>query len=113
MVEYSCKLDSQAIERTVLKIIADHLGLTVSELHLEDNLFKDLGADDLDQKELIMTIEERFGIRLKETELSGIKFANDIITIVQRYCAEQKAIETQKYKNNEKSSSKRRCKNGK
>lgn len=112
MDEYSCELDPQAIQRIVLKIIADHLGLTVSELHLEANLFKDLGADDLDQKELMMTIEERFGIHLKQAELSRIRRISDIILVVQKYCSEKKAMESRKYQNGIQSS-RGTCKNGK
>ena len=96
MEEYSCELDLQSIQRTVLKIIAGHLGLILSELHLEDDLVKDLGADELDQKELTMTIEESFRIRFKEGDLVTIKCIGDITNIVQNYCSEHKRIENRK-----------------
>lgn len=86
METYNCNLDNQTIEKTVKKIIADHLGLIISELHLEDDLVRDLGADDLDQKELIMTVEERFNIRIAETEFDCIKSVKDIIEVVQNRC---------------------------
>jgi acyl carrier protein len=98
MSNYSCSLDPQLIQRTVLKIVADHLGLPVSELRLEDDLFRDLGADDLDQKELMITVEERFGIRVKNSDVGGIKQVRDIVNLVQKYCVE-KETESGKYKN--------------
>ena len=70
-------------------------------------------ADDLDQKELMMTIEERFGIHLKQAELSRIRRISDIILVVQKYWSEKKTMESRKYQNGIQSSSRGTCKNGK
>jgi len=89
MEDQSRELDPQSVQLAVLKIIADRSierkkRREASELCLDDDLFEDLGADDLDQKELIISIEEILGIHVEETESKGIKKISDIVTLFQR-----------------------------
>jgi acyl carrier protein len=102
MEKSSEELDSTSIEKIVMKIIAGHLGLAVSELHPEDHLFNDLGADSLDQKEIIITIEEKFQIRLENEESKGMERIGDIVDIIQKHFQKQKENKSKvKYRSNQ------------
>lgn len=93
MEKLSEELDLKSIKKTVMKIIAGHLGRAVSELHPEDHLFNDLGADDLDQKEIIITIEEKFQMRLEDEESKGMERISDIVDMIQKHFQKQEENE--------------------
>ncbi len=50
----------------VKKIIVDHLGSEESKVNEEANFIDDLGADSLDQVELVMAFEEEFGVEIPD-----------------------------------------------
>lgn len=86
--------DLISIQKAVIKIISGHLGLQPSELHLEDNLFDDLGADLLDQRELIITVEEKFRIRLQNSYIADIRTINDIVDAIHQHLQNETGIGT-------------------
>lgn len=51
-----------ALEGRVCELIAEQLGIHSDEIHLDSQLTKDLGADSLDMLELLLALEEEFGI---------------------------------------------------
>lgn len=53
---------------SIEKIIADHLGLDLSEVTDEKHLIDDLGADSLHTVELIMEFEEEFEIEIPDDD---------------------------------------------
>ena len=53
-------------ENKVKEIIIDKLGLEESEVTTEASFANDLGADSLDTVELIMQLEEEFGIEIPD-----------------------------------------------
>ncbi len=50
----------------VKKIIVDHLGVEEDKVVTEASFIDDLGADSLDQVELVMAFEEEFGIEIPD-----------------------------------------------
>ena len=50
----------------VKKIIINHLGAEEAKIAEEANFIDDLGADSLDQVELVMAFEEEFGIEIPD-----------------------------------------------
>jgi acyl carrier protein len=50
------------IETRVTKLIAEHLDVDPSKVKREAKFTDDLGADSLDQVEMVMAFEEEFGI---------------------------------------------------
>ena len=60
-------------------IIADQLGIdNVDELTLETSLKEDLDADSLDAVEVIMALEDEFGIDIPDEEAENMKTIGDI-----------------------------------
>ena len=68
----------------VSKLIAEQLGKDVSEIKEDKDLVKDLGADSLDAVELIMAIEEEFGISISDEEGSSVKTVKDIVNLIEK-----------------------------
>ena len=63
----------------VVEIIKEQLNLDGVEI-TEDSSFKDdLGADSLDLFEMVMALEEEFGIEIPSEDLEKIVTVNDII----------------------------------
>lgn len=73
-----------AVSDKIIKIIADQLNKDVSEITSEQELVQDLGADSLDAVEIIMNIEEEFGIEIPEEEASKIKTVGEIIDVIEK-----------------------------
>lgn len=60
----------------IKKVVAEQLGVPIEDVKLESSL-KELGADSLDAVELVMAIEEEFGISIPDEE------AEKLLTIKQ------------------------------
>jgi acyl carrier protein len=57
---------NQEIFTKVKKIIVDHLGVEEAKVVETASFIDDLGADSLDQVELVMAFEEEFGIEIPD-----------------------------------------------
>lgn len=74
----------------VKNIVVEQLGVDEDEVTLDANLLDDLGADSLDSVELVMALEEEFGIEISDDEWEGpqgdflIKTVGDAIALVER-----------------------------
>ncbi|MBN2851107.1 MAG: acyl carrier protein [Clostridia bacterium] len=67
----------------VKEIIIDQLGVDEDLVTMEASFIEDLGADSLDIVELIMSMEDEFGIDIPDTEaekISTVGHAVDYIT---------------------------------
>ena len=68
----------EAVTERVNSIIGDHLGVEKKSLVPEANLLDDLGADSLDVVELVMALEEEFGIEVPDEDVETIRTIFDI-----------------------------------
>ena len=67
----------------VKKIIINHLGAEESKVNENASFINDLGADSLDQVELVMAFEEEFGIEIPDDaaeKITTVGSAVDYIT---------------------------------
>jgi acyl carrier protein len=67
------------LEEKVIDIIVEQLGVSREQCVLEASFIDDLGADSLDIVELIMEMEENFGIQIADEELEQIRTIKDVI----------------------------------
>ena len=63
----------------VKKIIVEQLGVEDNEVTTEASITEDLGADSLDQVELVMAFETEFGIDIPDEEAEKIKTVGDAV----------------------------------
>ncbi|MAE16864.1 MAG: acyl carrier protein [Deltaproteobacteria bacterium] len=60
------------IEEKIIKIIGEQLAKDESEITMEANFVEDLEADSLDTVELVMALEEEFGIEIPDDSAEKI-----------------------------------------
>ncbi len=71
-----------ATEEKVIDIIVDKLGVDRAEVTPEAVFVDDLGADSLDLVELIMAMEEEFGMEIADEDAEKLRTVQDVITFV-------------------------------
>ncbi|MBP3758644.1 MAG: acyl carrier protein [Firmicutes bacterium] len=67
----------------IKEIIMEQLQVDESEITMETNLMKDLSADSLDAVEIIMAIEDEFGIEIPDEEAETIQTVQDLVRFVE------------------------------
>lgn len=63
----------------IAEIIADQLGVSVSEITMDTNIMEEFGADSLDMVEMIMAVEDEYGVQVEEESVENIKTIGDVI----------------------------------
>ena len=71
------------ITEKVKELIAKQLGKAVDQITEDKEVVTDLGADSLDVVEMLMTMEEEFGVTIPEDEAVNIKTVGDIIKLLE------------------------------
>lgn len=72
------------VEAKVKKIVATHLNADEDKITLESSFVDDLGADSLDQVELVMAFEEEFGIEIPDEAAEKITRVADAVDFVKK-----------------------------
>ncbi len=74
--------DQQSLEKEVIEIVVEQLGIDASEVNASKSFVEDLNADSLDLTELIMTFEEKFGFEISEEDAEKLKTVGDVIQYI-------------------------------
>ena len=69
------------------KIIVEQLGVEEAEVTPEASITDDLGADSLDQVELVMAFETEFNIDIPDEEAEKIKTVGDAVAKIDQMTA--------------------------
>ena len=64
-------------------IIIEQLQVEESDISLDTNLMKDLSADSLDAVEIIMAIEEEYGIEIPDEDAENFQTVGDLVEYVE------------------------------
>ncbi|EFR96539.1 acyl carrier protein [Listeria seeligeri FSL S4-171] len=67
----------------VTKIIVDRLGVEESKVTLEASFKDDLGADSLDVVELVMELEDEFGVEISDDDAANINSVGDAVKYIE------------------------------
>ena len=67
----------------VKSLVADHLCIPADSIADDADIVRDLNADSIDLVEMVMTLEEEFGISVPDEKLSAIKTISDIVKLVE------------------------------
>ena len=73
------------IEARVKKIIAEQLGVEESQVTSEKAFVADLGADSLDTVELVMALEDEFGIEIPDEDAEKITRVKEAIEYIESH----------------------------
>ena len=68
----------------VKQLIAEHLNKPVEEITEEKEIVKDLGADSLDTVEMLMALEDEFGVTVSDEDAIKIKTVGDIVNTIEK-----------------------------
>jgi acyl carrier protein len=72
------------VEDKVKQIIVDQLGIEAGDVTPASSFVDDLGADSLDRVELIMALEETFGIEIPDDDAEKIVTVQNAVDYIQK-----------------------------
>lgn len=73
-----------SVVEKVKEIIVDQLGVDAAEVNPDAKFVDDLGADSLDLTELIMAMEEEFGVEISDEDAQQIQKVQDAISFIEK-----------------------------
>ncbi len=66
----------------IKEMLVEKLGISEDKVTLESEIVKDLGADSLDLVEMLLSLEENFGITISDEQTENVKTVKDIVDIL-------------------------------
>ena len=81
-------MNAEEIQKKVVSIVADHLGIEEREVKGDSSFTDDLGADSLDLVEVVMSLEEVFGLEIADDQAEKIKTVNDAVSYISSHLAQ-------------------------
>jgi acyl carrier protein len=72
------------VSERVMDIVATQLGVSKDQITQETNFVNDLGADSLDQVELVMELEEEFDINIPDDAAEKIQTVGQAIEYIEK-----------------------------
>lgn len=75
---------SDNIESQVKEIIVDQLGVAAEKVTADARFIEDLGADSLDNVELVMAFEEKFSVEVPDEEAEKLKTVADVVAYIEK-----------------------------
>ena len=67
----------------VKEIIADQLSVKVDDIKEDTNIAEELGADSLDLVEILMSLEDEFGVSIPDEAIPEIKTIKEIVDFIE------------------------------
>ena len=78
------RLEGIMVLEKVVSLVAEQLGIDKKTIKLESNIIEDLGADSLDVIEMLMTLEDEFGITIPDEKINQIKTVGQIVELIEQ-----------------------------
>jgi acyl carrier protein len=75
-------VDEHEILDKIKDVVADKLDADPGDIAVESRFIEDLGADSLDVVELIMGLEDEFGVEISDEEAEGIRTVGDAVRFI-------------------------------
>jgi acyl carrier protein len=72
------------VEDKIKAIVKEQLGVSESEIKPEASFVEDLGADSLDLVELVMAMEEEFGMEIPDEDAEKIRTVGDATSYAEK-----------------------------
>jgi acyl carrier protein len=78
-------LSDSEINSKVTQLLVDSLGVDEGKVNPKAKLITDLGADDLDTMEIVMRLEEEFGIKIPDQDAEKFQTVQDVMDYVNKH----------------------------
>lgn len=75
-------MEHEEIFAKVKEVIVDQLSVEEDDVTADASFFDDLGADSLDIVELVMALEDQFGISIPDEDAESIKTVGDAVDYI-------------------------------
>lgn len=69
----------------VREIIANQLSVKAEQITEKSNIAEDLGADSLDLVEILMSLEDEFGVSIPDEAIPEIKTIKDVVEFIESH----------------------------
>ena len=76
---------SEELNAKVRQVIADKLNVSIEKVVDNARFIEDLGADSLDNVELVMQLEEEFGVEIPDDDAAKIITVQDAINFIENH----------------------------
>ena len=73
---------SEDIQAKITEIICEQLDVEAGDVDPSKSFTDDLGADSLAIVELVLALEEQFGVKIPDDEVDGIKTVGDAVNFI-------------------------------
>jgi len=80
-----------SVDEKVKDIISEQLGVKKEEIKPESSFIDDLGADSLDTVEVVMALEEEFGIEIPDEDAEKITTVGDAVKYIEEKLSKKEA----------------------
>ena len=67
----------------VRDLVAEQLGISKDSITKDSNIVDDLGADSLDVIEMLMTLEDEYGITIPDEKINQVKTISQIVALIE------------------------------
>ena len=67
----------------IIEALSEQLKVDASEINENTSVLDDLGADSLDVVELLMTLEDKYGVIVPDDEAANLKTVGDIAEYIE------------------------------
>lgn len=81
---YHEKAEVNMIIEKVKELLAEQLGMDVKEIHDDSNILEDLGADSLDIIEMLMTLEDEYGVTIPDDQIGQVKTVKQVADLIEK-----------------------------
>ncbi|EQC50082.1 acyl carrier protein [Bacteriovorax sp. BSW11_IV] len=72
------------MEEKVIKLVSDATKIDIAKIKPETSFVDDLNLDSLDIVELMMKMEDEFGVEIPEEDAEGLKTVNDVVAYIEK-----------------------------
>ncbi len=83
------ELTKDEIRAKIKKIVVENLGVSEDQVTDDAQFSQDLGADSLDQVELVMSLEEEFGAEIRDEDADSLNTVGDAIAYIEKRIADK------------------------
>lgn len=78
-------MDRETIMRDVIEAMVEEFELNLADMKPEANLYDDLGLDSLDAVDMVIVLENTFGLRIRDDQaIRDIRTLDDILEFIER-----------------------------